>query len=334
VKSVVLAAVVGCLLAPAWCPAARGRSAFGYEFGLSTDYDNNVFQYSPRDESLFVHRNAPQRFPFRSLDDMVVNVTGRVWWRPRLIRRHVTQVGLGFAGHEFLSNPVKNHVSVSLRARQYFARGLFVGVNYLLIPGYTIRYYRAPGTSGSYQPCRFTEHLIGIAVGGRLAEWLDAVPFVRYEIDDYLSPFAFYRTTAWRMGIEGTLQPYRQLGIGLNYEFKSASSRHVAPDISYNQHEAGIELEPKFGPVSLGLGGDFTWRGYTASAGVDTTHAERQDLTGGAFGRVAWTLAKGFTLTADVRREGRNSASPYQADIDDVKDYVQWKAGLGVRWGR
>jgi len=322
------------LLAVGLLPAARHNPNPGFEFGVNPSYDDNVFQYSVRDESLFVYRAAPQRFPFRSLDDVVLNVSGRLSWQPRVIHRHTTQLGLGLVAHEFLSNPVKNYLSASVRARQYFTRGLYVEGSYLLIPGYLIRFYRVPGSTSDYQPCTFTEHLVSLQAGGRWTGWLDAAPFIRYEIDDYQEPFAFYRTAALRAGAGATFQVLSWLGLGLNYEFKAANSQHVAPDISYLQHEGEAVLKPKLGRFGLDIGYDYAGRGYTASAQVDTTHAERIDATTGVFGRLSCALAQGFSLTADVRREARNSSSPYKADIDDVKDYTQWKAGLGVRWGR
>jgi hypothetical protein len=302
--------------------------------GASVDYDDNIFQYSARDESIFKYREQPNRFPFRSLDDAKVDISARMTWRPRLLRQHTTQLALAAVAHEYLSNPAKSYLSGLAKARQYLARSFHAEVSYLLIPRYLIRYYHDPRQFTSYRPCTFTEHLVSISAGWKPQTWLELMPSVRYEIDRYQAPFEFYNTTAWRGGADLAFTPLKALGLSATYEFKAArTGRVTSPDVSYDQHSAGISLKPHLGPVVLELGYDYERRGYTASAAVDTTHAGRVDATQAIRAGVTVALSRAISVTGDFRHEVRSSSSPYRAEIDEIKDYSENVVNLGIKVG-
>jgi hypothetical protein len=311
--------------------AAPGLTFFG---GASADYDGNVFQYSARDESLFVHRAQPSRFPFRSLDDVVIGVNGRLTWRTSLIAGHTSQFGVSAVGRQYVSNPVKSYLSGSVRARQYLSRNLHFEANYLLIPRYLIRYYRDPAQSAGYAPCALAEHLVGLEAGWWPLRWLELAPTVRYEIDRYQAPFEFYNSTAWRAGVDLRIAPLRAVGLNAAYEFKASRTRPAAsPDISYDQHDAALSVKPRLGKAEFEVGGNCTWRGYTATAAVDSTHAGRVDVTRAAGAGVTLALSRAISVVGSYRFERRNSTAPYRADIDEVKDYAQSVIALGIRAG-
>lgn len=302
--------------------------------GASADYDDNIFQYSARDESIFTYRGQPNRFPFRSLDDAVVDVTGRLTWRTSLVAGHTSLLGVSAAGHQYVSNPVKSYLSGSVRARQYLNPSLHFEASCLFIPRYLIRYYHDPRQFTSYVPCTFAEHLAVLDAGWMPLKWLELAPAVRYEIDRYQAPFEFYNSTAWRAGIGLRCAPFRVVGLGAAYEFKASRSRaDSGPDVSYDQHDAAISVKPKLGNVELAVGCDYTWRGYTAAALVDTTHAGRVDATRAVFAGVTLALTQAISIVGNYRFERRSSVSPYRADIDEVKDYTQNVVGLGIRVG-
>jgi hypothetical protein len=322
---------VGCVLAAA---SAHATSRLAFDLGGAVGYDDNVFQYSPRDESVFIYHQNPTKFPFRSLDDAVIDVTGKLTLRSGIIPRHTTHFGLAATLHQYVSNPVKSNLTGDVRVRQYFAKSFYVEASYVLYPRYLIRYFHDPRQFTSYKPCTFTEHLATAQVDWRPSRKLELKPFARYEVDRYQTPFEYYDTKAWREGCEARITPLRMLELAIAYEHKAArTGRTVMPDISYDQHDANVSLKPKFGRVTLELGYDYAWRGHTASPAIDTTHARRIDVIRSVVAGASIALSKAVAVTIDFRHNARTSSSPYRADIDDVKDYVENAVGIGVRAG-
>jgi hypothetical protein len=345
-----------CLVPLFLLPAVWARSpALQVSAALSATYDDNVFQYSPHDESAYLMRSRvgvnPRRFAgVRSLDDLATGLRLMADWRPRVIPRHTTLVGLTVHGHQYLSNPAKSYFSALVRVNQYLAPGSYVGATYLVIPRYLIRNYRDPTQASSYFPCTFTEHLVGIRAHLSVAPWLDMTPILAFELDRYQPPFQDDDTRSLRPGIEfRVVLPGHLQAIG-NYEFKTAQeigtlpfsprkpvvslfSEPLSPDLSYHQHTGGAGLARKFGPVEFNLHYDHTWRGYTTSPQQDTSHAGRVDVTNRVSGRLTVRLAPGVSLGAELGQERRFSSSPYRSDGDDVKDYTEHWADLGMRYG-
>jgi hypothetical protein len=322
---------VSCVLAAA---SAQAASRLSFDLGGGVGYDDNVFQYSPRDESVFSYHENPAKFPFRSLDDAVIDVTGKLTLRSGIIPRHTTHFALGASLHQYISNPVKSYVTADADVRQYLARSLFVEAGYVLYPRYLIRYFHDPQQSASYKPCTFTEHLVNAQVSWLPLKKLVLKPFARYEVDRYQAPFEYYDTKAWRGGCEVDVTPVRRLELVAAYEYKGArTGRTLLPDISYDQHDAGVTVKPRLGRVTLELGYDYAWRGYTASPAIDTTHAGRIDAIQSVVAGASIALSRAVAVTVDFRHDARTTSSPYRADIDDVKDYLENAVGIGIRAG-
>ena len=165
------------------------------------------------------------------------------------------------------------------------------------------------------------------------ARWLELAPAIRHEIDRYQAPFEFYNSTAWRGGIDLRYAPFRAVSLGAAYEFKASRSRAgTNPDVSYNQHDAAISMKPRLGKAELEVGCGHTWRGYTAAASVDTTHAGRVDATQAVFAGVTLALTQTISVVGNYRYERRSSVSPYRAEIDEVRKTTrrmlsEWESG-------
>jgi hypothetical protein len=314
--------------------SAHAASRLSFDLGGAVGYDDNVFQYSPQDESVFTYHENPSKFPFRSLDDAVVEIRGKTTLRTSVIPRHTTHFALGASLHQYISNPVKSYVTADAEVRQYFARSLFVEAGYVLYPRYLIRYFHDPRQFTSYKSCTFTEHLVTAQVNWSPLRELELKPFARYEIDRYQAPFEYYDTKAWREGCEARVLPLRRLELAIAYEHRAAhTGRTVMPDISYNQHDAGVSVKPRLGRVTLELGYDYAWRGYTATPAIDSTHAGRIDAIQSVNAGASIALTRTVAVTVDFRHDARTSSSKYRADIDDVKNYQENVAGIGIRFG-
>jgi hypothetical protein len=320
---------------------------------LNFTYDDNVFQYSPQDETTFIrHANEgynPERYAYvRSLDDVIANMEMAATWRPTLIKHHTTEVILAVDGRDYTSNPVKSYMSANIDFRQFFSRSFDLEASGLLLPYYLIRnYHNLSGTGWS--PCVFSEQLYDLKAGWQAADWVNLAPFARYEDDIYRSPFEPYDTKALRTGADidisfidhcsSIIVPRSSsgpaLGALLEYEFKDAWAAGPTPDISYRQHTAGIKFHAassKPGAWNLDLGYDFSWRGYTATFPVDSTHTGRVDHINRLAGQFNVRLTRGLSLVADLGREWRSAKAPYNSDIDEVKDYTENIIGVGVKY--
>jgi hypothetical protein len=318
--------------------SATARPVLTFSAGLNANYDNNVFEYSPQDESTFIYRFNqginPKRFAaVHSLDDLVADITLRGDWSPRVIHAHTTTLGLSFTGHQYVANPTKSYLSAAAHARQYWARGAYAEASYVLIPHYLIRYYRALDGSAIYWPCAFAEYLVTLKANVPLGRVAELAPFGRYEIDSYVSPYQVYDTRAWRMGVDAGVAPVRFLNAGATYEYKSAQATGPAPDISYYQHDVAGSLEPHWGPFGLVIGYGQSWRYYTTTTAQDSTHAGRVDVVIAPSAKATVRLGSRVALVGSFGRESRSSTAPYRSDIDEVKNYTEWRAGLGIRLG-
>lgn len=316
-----------------------GVGASGYWTGSAVvGYDDNVFCYSPRDESSYLYRSHEgsnrQRFAgVRSLDDMMVDAGLRASWRCKPIKRHTTTLSLGMTGHQYLSNVSKSYLVGTVRIRQYWARGSYVEGNYLLIPRYLIRNYRNPANPLEFVPCVFTEHLGGLKMSLPVTNWLTLLPQVRYEFDRYGVPFTAYDSRGWRLASDVDCSCLRLIQAVGSYEYKRMQASGPYPDISYQQHKVGMTIRSVWRQFGFGIIYEYTGRDYTASRERDITHAGRVDRSHLLKTFFSWRLASRLRLDCEVGREQRDSFSPYRADIDEVKDYRRHMVRLGIRHG-
>jgi len=92
-------------------------------------------------------------------------------------------------------------------------------------------------------------------------------------------------------------------------------------------------LEPHWGPFGIAIGYGQSWRYYTTTEAQDSTHAGRIDVITTPSARATLELGSRFALVGDFGRDSRSSSAPYRSDIDEVKNYTEWRVGLGIRHG-
>lgn len=314
------------LLAVALCFAS-----IGWQAKLDLVYDDNVFEYSPSDLGEFQRRAAPERYPFRSADDLSANAGFNLAWRYRAFLRPGA-LELRTRLYQHFSNWEKSYGSLAIEAGQGVWPDGRLAVAYLYLPNYLIRYYRAPG-SADYSPCTFAEHLATVRFRQRIGSFAVA-PFYRHEYDDYRQPFDHYDTRAHRPGLGVEWSPEPTLRVSLDYELKLARARGPVPDVSYRQHAGGVRLltrPRRLERFSLEVGYSYALRQFTtANPGeVDPTHAGRADRIESA-DIVASYRTGAPTLLVGYEFEWRQTDSPFSDRIEDVKSYRASRVRLGV----
>jgi hypothetical protein len=302
-----------------------------WRMDFTPTYTDNLFEYSPSDIDSFVHRVNPARFPIRSSDDLDANIGLACAVRYRLADRPGS-AGLRARLHGYASNWEKSYALAAIEVEQAVWPGGEAALSFLYMPDYLIRYYR-PHAGSEYEPCRFAEQLLTASVRQRLGSF-DVAGIVRWEIDDYSRVFDYYDTRAWRAGPRLSWRLRDNLKADVSYEFKAATAAGPVPDISYRQHEAGIDVETRpmqFSRFSVGAFFDFARREFTTanSTSVDPAHAGRVDNIERAGVELRYRQGSA-TLVLGYEAEWRSVVSATTFEVDEVKEYRKNSIKLGV----
>lgn len=317
--------VLALLLAAAGYPTYPIRApAFSTLFRLQLTYDDNPFRYSGDDREAFRNSQYPERFPFRSLDDLELGISASLRYRYRL-QSSSGFIRLRAKTHQYVSNPDKSYGLAELEFGQELWQDSRLEVSSFYMPNFLIRYYRNPEDEGSeYVGCRFSEHLLGLGLVQRIGR-LSIGPVYRYEGDDYSRPFDFYDTKAHRFGGAFSLALAKGFEVGAEYERKLARAIGPVPDISYGQH--GFELWASSRPARLRrLSFDAKYgmrhRNYTTEnpAEVDPSHLDRTDDLAELGFELGYRLGAAKVM-ARYELEWREVTAPHRERIEDIKEY-------------
>ncbi len=308
---------------------AEGAVRWNGSFDANIEYDNNIFYLSPADLQKFRLGENPARYPYHSADDVDLKVTADL----RGVFTRNTGFRLRLRLHQYVVNQEKSYGLINTRIEQEAGKlGRFF-FSYIWMPNYLIRYYPDPEIKGGYFPCRYGEHLFGIDFHRGFGNLLITSNY-RFEIDDYLKRFDYYDTRAHRLGVELGWRPRKNINLQGEYQFKIARAKGPVPDISYQEHrfEITIATRPRvFDRFGVEAGYRFCHRQYTTDnpITIDPYHYGRVDRT--------QTIAAGgdfrlnpFTLVLKYELEWREVDSPYNGEVEEVKEYRASRVSLGV----
>lgn len=300
---------------------------------LSFEYDDNIFLYSQSYLNDFMNQNRAYRFPFRTYDDLITRLNLNLQF-PYQINKKLNNLSINYRQYLYLMNTQKSYQLISLNNSYQISKPVSFQIGYLFLPNYLIRYYRNPlGTSTDYIGCIFTEHLISFNLRYRLPK-ITLSPFFQYEIDDYIKNFNYYDGSALRYGVNTTLRYFNLVDISLKLMRKQLSAQGPIPDISYNENKYSINLIPNFSTslFNIDIGFEYSQRYFTTenSFAIDPFHAGRSDHKYNLNFRFTYNLSKNFQLFIGYENEQRKVNTPYQVDIEEIKDYNNNKYILGI----
>jgi len=305
-----------------------GADIWQIVWDTDVNYNNNVFLFSPSDIAAFRRRENPIRFPYNSLDDVDVTVSGKLSWEGA--GGFNPQLGLKL--HQFVMNPEKSYGLLTSRIKQQVGKVGGFNFSFVWLPNYLIRYYRdlTAKETERYAACRFSEYLFGLEFVRQFGS-LTVQPVYRFEVDDYIAPFDYYDTRAHRPGVSLAWRPWTNFTLSGEYQFKRARAKGPAPDISYDEQGLGFQVASKprrFNRFGIKAGYNWSYRRYTATE--DNTHAGRVDETQGITVGAEYQL-KPVTLSFSYHLEWREVSSLYQNDIEDIKNYQASEFSFAVR---
>jgi hypothetical protein len=312
-------------------PVVRPLARTDWYARVEAGYDDNLFRYSDSDLELFRNGAEPQRFPFRSADDLGLSVAGGMKYRYARGRDW---------GHLWLRTRLQGYTSnwqkafgwASLELVQRVWPGGRLEAGVLWMPGFLVRHYRARGAGSEYRECRFAEYLGTVGLRQRIGR-VTVNPEYGYELDDYLPLFDYYDTRAHRGRLDVGYEVLRGLDVEAGYRLKLARARGPVPDVSYDEHGLRVSVRTRPGRwprLELTARYGFDRRSYTtADPENDPAHAGRVDLVSEAGVEVGWRL-DGVRLVLGYALDWREAASPWLETIDDIKQYRRGVLTLGA----
>lgn len=304
------------------------KISFGIQ--INTIYDNNIYLYSPDYIADFKEQIHPYRFPINTYDDFITNINLSL----RIPYAKSSNIYLYYKQYLYTMNAEKSYQIVSMTISQNISNNLKSKVSCLFLPQYLIRYYRDPlGPVTRYIGCTFTEYLFTFALEYNLSN-IKLNPFIRYEIDNYKKNFNFYDGEAFRFGLTLTM-PIKFINITVQAERKLNDAMGPVPDISYNQNSYQLSLtSPLFQEkLSLNISGGYQTRVYTTGNPfvMDPFHKDRNDKILSAGIGLNYRLSKKIQLSLEYEKEKRSVKTPYNINIEDIKDYQAERISLGIR---
>jgi hypothetical protein len=317
---------------------------YSYNFDIGFGYDDNVYTYSQPYIEDFLNGVRPYRFPFETHDDLVTSLDFSLLVRNKFFGKRTTTFSFDLNTDNYFVNNQKNYQKYTFGLRQSFGK-YAVKLSYGLIPKYLIRYYRNPhGTSTDYIGCEAAYHTISGKISFSTIQNITLSATYSHRWDNYIDEFNRYDARGHNIafGLEKELRKY------LNFEFVYAyrtsendsaevvtSSAELTPDGSFYQHSLNGNLELQaviFVPTVVKFGYDYAYRNYNASSAEDSLHFGRHDNRHRALISVHSRILTGAWLKLFGLRQWRNATSEISADIDDIKDYVKYKAGAGLEF--
>jgi len=294
-------------------------------FNSSVVYDDNIFRYSRRDLSDFENGKNPERFPFSTVDDLILRLT-TTFLHPGKVRYSI-RVGQ----NNFLRNPDKDYLRLVFSAKFH----TFV-LRLSYIPRYLLRYYPDIDTpSGDYKACRYSYNSlrlgfersltrsVSLKITGSLFGYHYSPSFTEYSNRGYSGEVSLNlkrRTFFFSLG--GFYE--RSLAKATDQPGETPETSED-PDISYWRWGTKLSLTKKLGSFRITLSYRYRYKDFIERKKlqwiVDPFHRDRIDRDHRIYLRVSYPINRRISLYLRGLYELRNVESPYWEQIYEIKDY-------------
>ena len=315
---------------------------YSYDFGVTANYDNNIYAYSDEYIDDFLNAVNAYRFPFETHDDLITSADLVLRFRNKLFGRRTTTFSLNMGANHYLINTEKDFTRWKFGIRQSLG-DIALKVAYRVIPRYLIRYYQNPqNTSTEYIGCEATYHTLSAKLSLLTIEKIQLHLTYGRRWDDYIEEFNRYDADGHiaAFGFEKRLSKYFDIRFGYNYRLSNADSADVivsgtelTPDGSYYQHSLNTDIVFQtvfILPTLLEGSYGYSYRSYTTSSDADALHFGRQDHRHKASLTTHTRLTAGLHLKLLFSYQWRNATSEIYPNIDRIKDYDKYMVGAGL----
>jgi hypothetical protein len=257
-------------------------------------------------------------------------------YAPLQIAGRRTDINIFYRQYLYTINTQKSYQLISASVNQQIVNRFNIELGYLLMPSYLIRYYRNPlGLSTDYIGCIFTEYLLTARLRYRLTG-LTLTPFFQYESDNYIKNFDYYDGYAARYGLNVFIHKLSFVNISASFMRKEFYAQGAVPDISYNENQFMLRLTPKLSKTKFNLSAQFQYERRVFTTGnpfeIDPYHRDRIDSKYTLDIELSYQVSRNFEIYTGYEFEQRKVVTPYQIDIQEIKDYNNNKYRLGIRF--
>lgn len=317
---------------------------YSYNLDIDFNYDSNIFAYSQSYIDDFLNYVDSYRFPFETYDDLTTSLDFGLLLRNQIFGKRITTFSFNLGSDNYLVNSQKTNQKYGFGVRQSFGQ-YALKISYEVIPGYLIRYYRNPlGTSTEYIGCEATYHTIAAKASFETIENIKLSAGYGHRWDNYIQEFNQYDANGHIIFFGFDKQLRKNLDFGFSYTFLSShndsadmvsSAIELTPDGSFYQHSLNGDFSLRVNailPTTIGLSYDYSYRSYSTSSAEDSLHFGRRDHRHIINLNTSSRILTGIQLRFLFTWQWRNATSEILPDIDEIKDYTKYKAGVGLEF--
>jgi hypothetical protein len=302
--------------------------------GVTTRYDDNVYQYSDRNLAAF-NPSTAKFLGLDATDDLILTPSLDV--RATLQGPRPTRFFAGVDLYTYAQNTNKSYQAYTLGVTQRLARKTDLTLRYRFIPSFLVgRFADPPNQIVTYADAEFALNAWRLALDADVLPELNVELFGLLEDKDYNAAFDERDTTVRGGGVAATarIHPQVRVKLGVTSEVGDAAGEgDTATNSDTSYREQSVTLKPTFSPArgwTVALGYDQAWKRYTSDLSGDVTHFGRKDRT-----RTLGLDAK-VALTRDMDLKGefdhiKRTSNRSGADLE-FADYTEKRVTVGATY--
>ncbi|HET6372168.1 MAG TPA: hypothetical protein VFG76_02600 [Candidatus Polarisedimenticolia bacterium] len=342
---------------PPDAPAAHASTEHPFTLGVSLQgrYDDNILQLSDRDLQRFEDDPSSDRFIIESTDDVIAELEVDLKWKASIFPRRLTRLGLSADANRYVENDVKDYeeytasVSQELTASRRHLGSLRLAAT--RTPHFYLRQLKDDDRSATLgrtvrDEAVYAQDEYGVSyVQEIVRERLEGSLGWSARVRDYDAHFDSRDGTDefWSLGLSA--RPFGDSKIALRVFYETGSLeaegdlRRTAvedDDVSFDHDTLGLEVGFPWGETHRGrleLQAERETRDYTTDNSTDSSHFGRDDDRRDYRLHLTQGLGPHLDLSLDLRRRSNDAEFPAgAASSDEVTDYEEYRAGLGLVW--
>ncbi|MGB9824671.1 MAG: hypothetical protein ACPLN0_00905 [Candidatus Hydrothermia bacterium] len=297
-------------------------------------YNSNIFKMSSQEISEFKTGLYSFKFPYKSLDDLVIDANFKFYLSFLQKAKRSVQLGSNVTVNHFVNNPIKDYISLGSNFDFRISK-INLNISTIYLPEHLIRYYR-PVNSNTYKPCMFQRKRLSFEIT-YTTEKLRWSNQIGYWIDKYNQEFSYYDSRNLGANFALSHKLFEEYMYFLEYSFVNSSAKGPIPDISHTDHRINFDfsfLPGKHRIRRTSFYGSLTYRLYKSEnpPQLDYIHAGRYEFYYNVGIKAQIRVSYGIYSTITLERSWRNSYSSVYSDIGNLKNYSAFKIGANFNF--
>ena len=321
---------------------AKGLN-FESEFDFDLSYDNNILNLSEADQDQFENNDKPEKYQIESLDDLIMGFRYKLKAKHYWLGGHTQVLDVGIAYKKYLTNEVRDNITISTGVEQYFSSKLSANILYSYTPEIYLRQYHSV-LDDEYHEFVYAKNGLRAELVWKMFSKLSLKYRFEYSQLYYNEWFTEYDTGVLTNNLYLNWNITKRLSTEFRYgrrssdadadaAFSNPAEIEVIKDASYEGNIYSINLKCRkfISNFTLNLGYSLNEKFFDSEFEKDIYHEERDDYTHAASASVLIPLAKGLKMVVHANYEERDTRSPYASVIND-KEYKTWKSGISFSY--